>query len=297
MTGPLARAVADAVARLGRFGSSYPVYLAPPSGYEIVTAEDMLQPERLGSYCERAITAWTQHPEEEDIRAAASRLMRRYCGSLASATFVPLAHGVALDVSLPRVAFLIRDEMPMGVVLDLSADGPWVSPERPTAWPLDDARSVATLAELRERAWLSLFSEHLAPAIERVLSYAKLNPKVLWSTAAEQIDLLYENALDGFGPTELANLSADREVALFASTLPGLLGANPLRNLLTWETVADQAFPRPLQVREICCVCFVIPGRNAYCRTCGLISQEERLTLWRSWRASVADQEAASRPA
>jgi hypothetical protein len=295
MNASLASAVADAVARLGRFGSSYPVHLAPPPGYEIVRADDMLEPERLGRHCVRAITAWTQHPEEEDVRAAASRLMRRYCGSLASAALVPLAHGVALDVSLPRVAFLIRDEMPMGVVLDV-ADGSWVCAERPTAWPVEGARSVGTLAELRERAWQSLFSEHLAPAVDRVLSYAKLNPKVLWSTAAEQIDLLYENALEGFGPTELANLAADREVILFAETIPGQPGLNPMRDTLEWETIDDDAFPRPLQVRQICCVCFVIPGRNAYCRTCGLISQDERLTLWRSWRASVAAQEAASRP-
>lgn len=282
--GELADALAAAVGKLGRFGASYPVYLAPPAGAEIHPAQELFAAERLRRFCERSIAEWTDHPEEEDIRAAASRFMRRYCGSLASAALVPLANGVAFDLALSRISLLIREEMPMGVVLELAGGRAFGSPERPTTWPLE-TRPLPTAAALRAAALRSLVGDNLAPAFERVLRFVHLNPKVLWATAAEQIDLLFESARDGHEARELAPFAEDREAILFGPTLPGVSGPNPLRGLLTWEEADDPKFPRPLQVRQVCCVCYVIPGRNAYCRTCGLLAPEERLALWRAWRA------------
>jgi ferric iron reductase protein FhuF len=278
--------IGASVARLGRFGASYPVYLERPHGYEIVSAKDLLSSSNLRSFCERAITIWTQHPEEEDMRAAASRFMRRYCGSMSMAALLPLAHGVALDVSLERIAFLIRTDMPMGVVVDLEGGRhSWTCTQRQTAWPVAGQR-LQTLHALRARAMESFLVRNLVPAFDSVLRFAQLNPRVLWSTAAEQIDLLYENAFEQLSEAEFAPFGADRRLLLFEEQLPGWSGPNPLRDLLEWETVDDPYFPRPLQVRRICCVCYVIPGRNAYCRTCGLISAEQRLAMWRAWKAT-----------
>jgi ferric iron reductase protein FhuF len=282
----LAEAIAASVGRLGRFGASYPIYVERPDGHEIVPAVDLLSATNLRHFCERAIIEWTQHPEEEDMRAAASRFMRRYCGSVATAALLPLAYGVTWDVSLERIAFLIRTEMPMGVVIDLAASPVFSCSERPTTWPVAGQR-LATLDELRARAIDSALVRNLAPAFESVLDFVQLNPKVLWSTAAEQIDLMYENAIEGLREAEFAPFEADRGLLLFGERLPGWAGANPLRGLLDWEDAHDPQFPRPLQVRRTCCVCYVIPGRNAYCRTCGLISAEQRLAMWRAWKAQL----------
>jgi ferric iron reductase protein FhuF len=293
-TAELQAAIDAAVARLGRFGGSYPIHLAPPVGHEVVPATETLSDERIRDFSERAILEWTDHPEEEDLRAAISRFMRRYCGSMASAALVPLAAGVALDVALDRISFLIRDDMPKGVVLDLGGgERPIVSPERPTDWPLEAAgvavETVATVAELRRRGLENLVGANLVPAFERVLATVHVSPKLLWSTAAEQIDLLYDNAADGHDAAGFAPFAADRTAILFGDALPGFDGPHPLAGLLEWETVLDPLFPRPLQVRRICCVNYVVPGRpGKYCRTCGLITPEERLAMWRSWKASVS---------
>ncbi len=285
----LDEAVSAAVAQLGRFGAAYPVYLAPPSGHEIVRATELLEPIALRAASERSIREWTARPQDEDIRAAVSRFARRYCGSIAAAALVPLANGVAFDVGLERVAFVIRNDMPMGVVLGIDSVPPIVSPSRPTGWPHEEARSVPSLSALREAALGSLFGEHLQPAFDAILREIHVSPRLLWSTAAEQIDLLYESAVESLDPRSNEPFQADREAILFAGELPGLSRPNPMRDLLFWETADDPAFPRPLQVRRVCCVNYVVPGRpNTWCRTCGLISPEERLELWRSFRAGLA---------
>ncbi len=288
----MAEALTAAVAKLGRFGASYPLYLEPPAGFELHPAVDLFKPSDLGRYCERAILEWTAHPADEDMRAAASRFMRRYCGSLATAALVPLAHGVAFDLSIERISLLIRSDMPMGVVLNLGDQRPFGSPGRPTTFPIQ-TRPLPTAAALREAALGSLVRDNLVPAFERVLDYVHLNPRVLWATTAEQIDLLVENVGDGHSPDERAAYAEDREAILFGTMLPGVAGPNPLLGTLTWERVDDPTFSRPLQVRQICCVCYVVPGRNAYCRSCVLLPAEERLAMCRSWRASVQAAPAA----
>ena len=49
--------------------------------------------------------------------------------------------------------------------------------------------------ELRARGIDSFLVRNLAPAFESVLRFVQLNPRVLWSTAAEQIDLMYEKRI------------------------------------------------------------------------------------------------------
>jgi ferric iron reductase protein FhuF len=283
----LADAIAASVTKLGRVGRAYPIYLEPPAGEEVVAATDIFATANLRHYFHRAIAEWTDHPEEENLRAAASRFMRRYCGSVATAALLPLANGVAVDVALRRVSVVVRSEMPMGVVLDLDDAALATSPERPTTWPIAGV-STTSAHELRNRALRSLFGDNLGPAIERIYHHVHLAPKVLWGTAAEQIDLLYENAVDHHDEPWVRAMADDREAILFAEQVPGVHGPNPMRDLLSWETVADPQFPRPLQVRNACCICYLIPGRDTYCRSCGRLEPDERLAIWQAWKASVS---------
>lgn len=284
----LGAALADACERVGRFGRSYRVHLAAPAGAELLPATELLRPAVLRAYAARALREWSDHPLDEDPRAAVSRLMRRYCGALAAAALIPLANGVGLDVSRERVTFVIRLEMPGGTVID-ARPGVLVARERPTTWPVQ-GRDLDTSVALRERT-LEIFFSHLASTFDAVLAAVKVAPNLLWSTAAEQIDLLYENAVDTYPGEAYAPFAEDRERILFADAIPGVAGPNPLRGLLYWETIDAPDFPRPIQVRPICCANFIVPGRpTVYCRTCGLITQAQRVTMWREWRESVRTQ-------
>jgi len=287
MTADLQLAIDEAVGRFGPFGAAYPIFLAPPAGREVVPAQELLSAARLPDFFNRAILEWTARPQDEDVRAAASRFARRYCGSVAAAALIPLAHGVAVDVQLDRLAFVIRTEMPMGVVLSMDSDAVAVSGDRPTRWPLG-GQDRGSAWVLRDQALTSLVRDNLAPAFERILATAHVSMKLLWSTAAEQIDMLYENGVDDPDQARQAAQAEDRDAILFGPRLPGHPGPNPMLDLLTWESVDDPDFPRPLQVRRICCINYVVPGRQAYCRTCGLLRADERLALWRSWKASAA---------
>lgn len=285
----LQAALGAAFAEFGRPGASYPLFVEPPAGeeLEIVSATDLLDPRNLRRYCERALLEWTDHPEDEDFRAAASRMLRRYCGSLALATLVPLAHGVAFDLSLPRVSFLIRTEMPMGVLLDPDRVMATRCEERPSDWPVDGP-IVATTAALREVALRGALTGHLAPAFERVLAAVHVNPMMLWTTFAEQIDLAF-TSLTSDDALIRARVAEDRAALLFDPILPGVEGPNPLLDLLAWERFDDPLLPEPLQVRKICCAQYVIPGRTqGYCRTCGIAPAEERHRLWRAWVTSLS---------
>jgi ferric iron reductase protein FhuF len=278
---PLERAMFESFSKFGRIGSSYRVYFEQPSYEEVVSCEEALDPDRLRTYFTRAIKDWSDHPGEEDQRAAASRFLRRYCGSIAAATTIPLANGVALDVSIPRVSLLVRNDMMLGTVLDRAGAREFVSPERPTTWPID-ATPVPTVGELRTRAFESLFRDNLVPAFERIREAIGVSTKLLWSTAAESIEYGYEHARPYYDDLGWVPIEQDRAAIHFADTVAGVDGPNPMRGLLEWEDYDDPEVPGPLQVRRICCVNYVVPGREPrYCRTCGLLTTEQRHELWR----------------
>ena len=128
----VATALAEAVASVGPFGRPYPLYLSPPAGFEVLAVTELLRPEPLRRYAARAVAEWSDHPNDEDSRAAASRLMRRYLGSLTTAVLAPLAHGLGVDVSPERVGMIVQKDLPQGIVLRV--DDVLVSPERPPTW-------------------------------------------------------------------------------------------------------------------------------------------------------------------
>jgi Ferric iron reductase FhuF-like transporter len=282
-------ALRAALAKFGRIGASYPLYIKAPLGIEVVPQPELLDFANLSSYFERSINEWTDHPEDEDGRAAASRFMRRLCGSVAAAALVPLANGVAFDVSIERVSLIIRNDMTLGTVLDLDGAEIFTSSDRPTTWPVNACRVFST-TELRERALRNLFADNLVPSFERVLQAVRVSPRLLWTTAAESIELLYEYGRPYFDEESWRPLEEDRLVLHFGASLPGVEGPNPMLGLLDWERFDDPLLPDQYQVRKICCVNYVIPGRKpSYCRTCGIISAEQRKELWRRYLVANRD--------
>lgn len=280
----LQSAIYESHQKLGRLGASYPIFLDAPAAWEVIPALELLTTEHMTGFFERAILEWTDHPEEEDLRAAASRFMRRYVLSVAAPTYVALANGVAWDLTLDRISIVMRPDLPLGAVIDLRGLTTYTTPERPTAWPIDGT-AVATLDELRDRALRPLFGDVHVRSFDRVLEHVHVSPKLLWSTAAENVDYFYDNALGLTDGDERDRYAADREWILFADRLPGIDGDSPIRGLLGWDDFRDDPlFPRLLQVRTMCCVNYVVPGRNPpYCRTCGLLTPTQRRELWRRY--------------
>jgi hypothetical protein len=278
----LQAAIYESHQKLGRIGASYPIWLEPPPVWETIPVVELLSKERITENFERSIASWTKDPKEEDIRAAASRFMRRYLHSIQAPTIVALASGVGWDLTLDRISIVWRAELPLGAVIDIRGLETFVTRERPTAWPVDRTAET-TLEDLRDRALGTLFGDVHRRSFEYVLASVRVSPRLLWSQAAECVDYYYDYALELLKGDELAPFAADRERILFAESLPGVEGPNPLKELLAWDDFRDDPrMPqRLLQVRTVCCFNYVIPGRpEKYCRSCGLISQEERRQKW-----------------
>jgi ferric iron reductase protein FhuF len=181
---------------------------------------------------------------------------------------------------------VIRDEMPKGVVL--APIDVVTSAERRCDWPIA-ATEVGSVEELHARALSSFFAKNLVPAFELARLSVPVSTQLLWSLAAEQVDFLYEDARAA-GTHQTANaIEHDRWTVLHRPSIPGCHGPNPMVGLLEWEEVDDPAFPRPLQVRKVCCRSFVISGRGRRCRTCPVRAPSERLDAWRRWKADAQD--------
>jgi len=279
----LAQAIHESHQRLGRLGASYAIWLQPPPVWETIPCLELLTTAHMTEFFERAIQEWSPNPSEEDIRAAASRFMRRYLLSVAAPAFVSLANGVAWDLTLDRISVVMRPDLALGAVIDIEGLEAHTTSERPTSWPVSGRPT--TLTDLRERALRPLFADVHVRSFERVLSHVRVSPRLLWSTAAENVDYYYDNALDHVGGTERDRYAADRELILFSDAHPGIEGPNPMKDLLAWDDFSDDPrFPRARQVRTVCCANYVVPGRNPrYCRTCGLIPQEQRRAYWNSY--------------
>jgi len=277
----LQSALADAVASVGPLARPYPIYLATPEGAETIAAEELMQRDTLRSYAARAVKEWSDRPLDEDPRAAVSRLIRRYLGSVITAGLVPLVHGIGLDLSPARVRVIMQSDLPQGTVVDV--DEVFVSAERPATWPVRGT-DVGSAASLRERVLRPLLA-HLSWTFDSVVANIKVSPHLLWSTAAEQIDLIWEYAIEGQSPEAFQRARDDRDHLLSSETLPGIGGPNPLRDQLYWEPASDGL--HRIQVRRVCCANFVVPGRTqGYCRNCDLITAERRLVMWDEYRGA-----------
>jgi ferric iron reductase protein FhuF len=278
----LQAALDSAVESVGPLARPYQIHLTTPAGAESIAAIELMRPQILRHHAARAVKEWSDRPLDEDPRAAVSRLIRRYLGSVVTAALVPLVHGIGLDVAPERVRVIMQNDLPQGTIVDV--DEVLVSAERPATWPVRGT-DVATVPQLRERVFAALLG-HLSWAFSAVIAEIKVAPGLLWSTAAEQVDLVYEYAIEGRTPAAFARASDDREQLLFAGALPGIAGPNPMRDLLYWEPAGDSL--HQIQVRRVCCANFVVPGRTqGYCRNCDLISQERRRVMWDEYRGAA----------
>lgn len=277
----LQAALDRAVGSVGPLARPYPIHLVQPPDAESIAVVDLMQPETLRHYAARAVKEWSDHPLDEDPRAAVSRLVRRYLGSVVTAALVPLVHGIGLDLSPERVRVIMQSDLPQGTVLDVGEV--LVSAERPATWPVRGTE-ITSVAQLRQRVFTPLL-RHLSWTFAAVIANIKVSPQLLWSTAAEQVDLVFEYPIDGPDPEAFARARADREELLFARELPGIAGPNPMRDLLYWEPASDGI--HQIQVRRVCCANFVVPGRTqGYCRNCDLITGERRLAMWDEYRGA-----------
>ena len=276
----LQTALDRAVESVGPLARPYPIYLVDPPGAESIAAVDLMQPETLRHYAARAVKEWSDRPLDEDPRAAVSRLIRRYLGSVITAALVPLVHGIGLELASERVRVIMQSDLPQGTIID--AGEVLISADRPATWPVDGTE--VSIAQLRDRVFAALLG-HISWSFAAIIASIKVSPNLLWSTAAEQVDLLWEYSLDGPTPAAFAAASADREQLLFANTVPGVAGPNPMQGLLYWEPAGDAV--HQIQVRRVCCANFVVPGRTqGYCRNCDLITEERRLVMWDEYRGA-----------
>jgi hypothetical protein len=298
----LREAIESGIDRLGRDGRSHMLYTSPPDGEEVVPALELLSVESLRRAGERAVSAWSANPSEEDMRAAVSRFWRRYTHCLGLPLLLPVVSGVAVDFSLARTSIVMKAatasaavaDMPGGLVVDLDDAETYTCAERPPSVPIPGPR-LRTLRELRERAIANIMGGHIAPAIERILRFVKVSPRMLWAQVAETVDLEYEHIADHFTPEEYAPYAEDLRLMLFGETLPGVDGPNPLADQLEWETIPG--FKRPRHVRKVCCINYVVPGRpEPYCRSCGIITRDERLMIWGRYAATPGAQEHLIKP-
>ena len=277
----LQAALDRSVESVGPLARPYPIYLREPPDAESIAAVDLMQPETLRRYAARAVKEWSDRPLDEDPRAAVSRLVRRYLGSVVTAALVPLVHGIGLDLSPERVRVIMQSDLPQGTVIDV--DEVLICAERPATWPVRGT-DVTSVERLRKRVFALLLA-HLSWTFAAVIANIKVSPQLLWSTAAEQVDLVFEYSIEGPDPEAFARAKADREQLLFATELPGIAGPNPMRDLLYWEPAGDSI--HQIQVRRVCCANFVVPGRTqGYCRNCDLIPEERRLAMWHEYRGA-----------
>jgi ferric iron reductase protein FhuF len=284
----LGRAIKAAVARLGAYGNDYPIHFEVPAGAEAVPALELFQPQNLHTYSVSSVGRWADNAAEDDPRALLAQLWREYSYCLIGPLIAPLAHGVALDFALPRVSIVMKAGTPVGLLVDLDRMPTRACAERPTTWPLARS-SIATLAELRRIVFANIFVENVQPAIERVLQYVKVSRRLLWCQIAEAVDGGYDHAVDFNSAQDYEPLAADREVLLFSTELPGVPGPNPLSGYLTWEPIPG--FKRPQRVRKICCFAYLLKRpQERYCRTCGIISRDERLMIWGRFAARPSAQ-------
>jgi len=268
---------------LGSYGNGR-LFTQPPAGQVVTPATRFMDADRLRASIVRAVSGASVDGGEQDLRPAASRWTRQYAAAVLPGILVGLAAGIGVDASIDRCAIVERNHLPAGLLLDSDAPGTLVWPWRPgTTWV--NARLAQSRAELRERVLNSLFAHHLLPLFERVLDVAKLSPDVLWSNVAEHADLVYEAARLRLDSLELQPFEEDAASLLDGPDLPGVAGPNPLRGWIERDPVDEPDFPRPMQLRRICCLHYLIPDRiGRLCSNCPLATREQRVSTARSAR-------------
>jgi thioredoxin-dependent peroxiredoxin len=219
-----------------------------------------------------------------DVRPAASRWTRQYAAALWPSVLVALAHGIGLDASIERCTVVMRGHLPGGLHLADDLETVRSFRGRCSDVPTGGAE-VGSVEELRAYVLERVVTRHLVPLYARVHDLVKVSPELMWSNVAEHADLVCE-AAESRLDTEAARPYAEESRALLqADTLPGVPGANPLKGWMLRDAVDESDFPRPMPLRHVCCVHYLLPDRvGRFCSNCPLITTEERVAMARSAR-------------
>jgi hypothetical protein len=265
-------------------------YVAEPGrDDEVVPATRFLEPDYLRAAIARAHTtsfhssdaASSEGDEDLNLRIAVSRFTRQYASSVSAIALAALAQGVGLDLSARRCRMLFYKDVPFRASLDTTDMVPLRCAERPTTWPIDGP-IVDTADELRQYTWQKLYGEHLAPLVEAVRDVTRVSRAVIWTNVAEWVGVLSDAADEYLEAEDARPILADRVAVLEADSLPGVSGPNPLRGRLDWTPYDTPDFPHGVQVRQHCCMTYLLPDRlGRLCSNCGFLPLEDRVALIR----------------
>jgi siderophore-iron reductase FhuF len=278
-------------AELARIGRRRFLQLEIPDGAEVVPSTRFLDGDYLrGAFIRAGSFGNCSHDANLDLRAAASRWTRMYASSLVNAVLAGMILGIGIDASLERTAMLMKSDAPGSLVLADPSQDAVACDARPSSVDATEFSRVSTVDELRAYVLERLFTHNLTRVFDAVHALVKLSPKVVWSNVAESIDLFYDSGLEQ-GETE--TYLSDRRAIIMNASLAGV-GPNPLHGLLRWEKVDASDLPLPLQIRNHCCIVYLLPDRPVtYCRNCPLIPLDEIVSGTRAYRARIASREAS----
>ena len=214
-----------------------------------------------------------------DVRVALSRFTRQYSSSVVSTALVALGCGVAIDMSAARCTMKVEANIPFRVFVDFTGMELVTCAARPNPWGVR-GREVATVDELREHAWRTLFGGHIAPLFTDVLSLIKVNGSLAWSNAAEWVANVSDAADEYLTPERARPYYEDRVALLERDLIPGVPGPNPLKGIMHWEPADSPLCPHGVQTRQICCLTYMLPDRlGRLCQNCLFLPPPERVAM------------------
>jgi Ferric iron reductase FhuF-like transporter len=218
-----------------------------------------------------------------DPRIGVSRMSRPFFASLTCIAFAGLANGVGIDLSPGRYSVGLVDGALKRVTIGDEYEGGEVlrCAERPTSWPVGGP-VVATVGELREYVWTRLYARNLQLLVTKATELVKVPERLLWTNAAEWVAFVMELAIAFLGPDDAAPFVADCRAVLGADSLPGVPGANPLRERVRWLPSDEDEPPLGIQTRHLCCLIYQHSDRHGrLCTNCPLLPLPDRAALVR----------------
>ncbi|TCO46471.1 ferric iron reductase [Actinocrispum wychmicini] len=237
-----------------------------------------------GFLCE-AIARAQPTSQDADPRIGVSRMSRQYCAALTCVALVGLANGVGVDLSPGRVSVVFRDHLPSRIALRRGYRARHVlrCSDRPTRFPVTGP-AVATVEQLREHVWTSLYARNLAPMFAAAVSLVNVPDRLLWTNAAEWVGVVMDAAIEYLPPALARPVVTECHALLDARTLPGLAG-NPMRGLVEWFAFDDKEPKQGIQTRHLCCLAYLHSDRaGRLCSNCPLLPLPDRAALVRERR-------------
>jgi ferric iron reductase protein FhuF len=260
-----------------------PAHVANGVELELLPVTELLEPTRLRA----TVAEWGKHLPTNDLKVASSLWSKSYIAHLLYRALPMLAlGGIGLDFSLENVGVALRatdgDETYEGrgrvrgiFLYDLSKTVVY-----PPRCPLPDLPgATATLDEVRQILFTSLFERNFVPFFEGLQSVTKASKKILWGNLGASGHGIYQFLGEKTGG--LSALEQDRAYLVDKPVNPLVApGKNPFYKAVTEERVDDPALTEPIRMRSTCCLWYKVPDMSM-CLTCPLEKSEQRLARWK----------------